>query len=121
MAHRAAQPQVIVEQSAAGPVRTGSTGQRLSRWPRLAPGRSTAGSNPGPGTHGTSRRLYPLVPAQPRWRRLLTTLRPGSPDGPVPPGRGRAAGARGGGQDKWHADVAGIVSIEAACLPLFHE
>jgi pimeloyl-ACP methyl ester carboxylesterase len=94
MAHPAAQPQVIIERSAAGPVRTGSTGQWLSPRPRLAPGRSTAGSNPGSGTHGASRRLYPLVPAQPRWRRLLTTLRPGSQVGPVPPGRGCAAGTR---------------------------
>jgi len=37
MAHPAAQPQVIIEQSAAGLVCTGSTGQQLSPCPRLAP------------------------------------------------------------------------------------
>ena len=57
MAHRAAQPQVIIEQSAAGPVRTGSTGQRLSPWPRLAPAARRQAVIPDRGP----RRIAPVV------------------------------------------------------------
>jgi hypothetical protein len=57
MAHSAAQPQVILEQSAAGPVRTGSTGQRPS------PGR--ASPRPLDGRQysriGDPRRIAPAV------------------------------------------------------------
>jgi hypothetical protein len=78
---------VIIEQSAAGPVRTGSTGQRRSPWPRLAPAARRQAVIPD----RDPRRIAPVVSTCP-WPAALAQ----APNDATPrlPGRSSAAWPR---------------------------